>query len=63
VFGFGFLFKLEDSCIGHHLGERAVRGGMEGVAEEGAEAEGEEPDEEGEEALEGREQVGGGLAG
>jgi hypothetical protein len=27
--GFGFMFKLEDSCIGHHAGERAVRGGLE----------------------------------
>jgi hypothetical protein len=26
VMGFGFMFKLEESCIGHHAGERAVRG-------------------------------------
>lgn len=25
VFGFGFMFKLDDSCIVNHLGERAVR--------------------------------------
>lgn len=29
VMGFGFMFKLEDSCIGRHAGERAVRGGLE----------------------------------
>jgi hypothetical protein len=26
VMGFGFMFKLEESCIGHHAGERAARG-------------------------------------
>lgn len=26
LMGFGFMFKLEDSCIGRHSGERAVRG-------------------------------------
>jgi hypothetical protein len=26
VMGFGFMFKLEEGCIGHHTGERAVRG-------------------------------------
>jgi hypothetical protein len=29
VMGLGFMFKLEDSCIGHHAGERAVRGGLD----------------------------------
>lgn len=29
VMGLGFMFKLEDSCIGRHVGERAVRGGLE----------------------------------
>ncbi len=29
LMGFGFMFKLEDSCIGHHAGERAVRGGVD----------------------------------
>lgn len=29
VMGLGFMFKLEDSCIGRHAGERAVRGGLE----------------------------------
>jgi hypothetical protein len=26
VMGFGFMFKLEEGCIGRHAGERAVRG-------------------------------------
>lgn len=30
VFGFGFMFKLSEECIGAHLGERAVRGGGDG---------------------------------
>lgn len=29
VMGFGFMFKLEESCIGRHAGERAVRGAAE----------------------------------
>lgn len=29
VMGFGFMFKLEDSCIGRHAGERAVKGGLD----------------------------------
>lgn len=29
VMGLGFMFKLEDSCIGRHVGERAVRGGLD----------------------------------
>lgn len=28
LFGFAIMFKLEDSCIGRHAGERAVRGGL-----------------------------------
>lgn len=26
VMGFGFMFKLEDSCVGRHAGERMIRG-------------------------------------
>jgi hypothetical protein len=29
VMGLGFMFKLEESCIGRHVGERAVRGGLD----------------------------------
>jgi hypothetical protein len=35
LFGFAIMFKLEDSCIGRHAGERAVRGGL--LEEEGEE--------------------------
>jgi hypothetical protein len=34
MFGFGFMFKLEESCIGRHAGERAIRGGLEEEEEE-----------------------------
>ena len=34
MFGFAFMFKLEESCIGRHAGERAVRGGLEEEEEE-----------------------------
>eukprot|EP00877_Chromochloris_zofingiensis_P000091 jgi/Chrzof1/10082/Cz04g26130.t1 len=47
VFGFGFIFKLEDSCIGRHVGERAVKSvGDEdqSVTEGGAEMDEEDED-------------------
>lgn len=47
VFGFGFMFKLAEECIGGHLGERAVRGGGDGESVfGGTEMEGMEGDDE-----------------
>ena len=34
VFGFGFMFKLDESSIAGHLGERAPRLGLEDEEEE-----------------------------
>jgi len=37
VMGLAFMFKLEDSCIGRHAGERAVRGGLDDDEDQGDE--------------------------
>ena len=52
VMGFGLLFRVDESCIAHHLGERRIRGladdalvgaaGSAGLAVEEEEGEGEE---------------------
>jgi len=44
VMGFGFLFKLDDSCLAAHINERRVRG-------EGDEDEGENDDPDARESV------------
>eukprot|EP01087_Luapelamoeba_hula_P012793 TRINITY_DN3609_c0_g1_i2.p1 TRINITY_DN3609_c0_g1~~TRINITY_DN3609_c0_g1_i2.p1 ORF type:complete len:1124 (+),score=235.87 TRINITY_DN3609_c0_g1_i2:56-3427(+) len=45
VMGFGFMFRVDDSCISNHVGERRVRGEGEDESVE-AEEDGEELDED-----------------